>query len=266
MMLKILGKLNHLCPRKIPVLRQPNFPPKTVLITGAAGTIGVSLRRELADYYQFRCLDRRPIKGVKHTHCVDITNFKAVLKAMKNVDAVIHLAANPSTDQVWKDVYHSGIQGTFNVFEAARQLGIKQIVYASSCHVSVGTQTQLITPQQIVRPDSLYAVGKAFGENLGQYFADQYNLSIICLRIGWFYERPTIYGLEDPCRSHWCSARDLAQLVHLSLTTPELGFQIFYGVSNNTRRIWDISNAQDLVGYNPRDNAETLLQQQSGLP
>jgi nucleoside-diphosphate-sugar epimerase len=265
MMLNVLRKLKHHLQRRTLILRTPTFPPKRILITGAAGTIGVSLRRELADYYEFCCLDRCRIEGVKHTHCVDITNFKAVLKAMKNVDAVIHLAANPSTDQAWKDVYHSGIQGTFNVFEAARQVGIKQIVYASSYHVSGGQQPP-ITPDQPVHPDSLYAVGKAFGENLGQYFCDQYDMSIICLRIGWFYERPTIYGLEDPCRSYWCSAEDLAQLVHLSLRKPRLGFQIFYGVSNNTLRCLDISNAQDLVGYNPRDNAEILLQQQPGQP
>lgn len=258
MILKILGKLKQFFPGRTPIIRQPNFPPRTILITGAAGTIGVCLRRELADQYEFRCLDRHRIKDAVQVHRVDVTNLKAVLKAMKNVDAVIHLAANPAVDQAWEDVCQSGIQGTFNVFEAARRSGIKQIVYASSCHVSGGQQPP-ITPHQPVRPDSLYAVGKAFGENLGQYFCDQYDMSIICLRIGWFYEQPTIYGPEDPCRSYWCSAGDLARLVHLSLITPKLGFQIFYGVSNNTRRCWDISNAQSLVGYNPQDNAETLL-------
>ncbi|MHC5777868.1 hypothetical protein [Nostoc sp.] len=38
-----------------------------------------------------------------------------------------------------------------------------------------------------------------------------------------------------------------------------LGFQIFYAISGNTRRYWDISNAQTLLGYEPQDNAENLL-------
>jgi hypothetical protein len=50
----------------------------------------------------------------------DITNFKAVLKAMRGVDAVIHLAANPNVDRPWQDVYASGIGGTYNSFVLTR--------------------------------------------------------------------------------------------------------------------------------------------------
>jgi uronate dehydrogenase len=67
---------------------------------------------------------------------VDIQNFKGLLKAMRSVDAFIHLAANRSVDQPWKDVYNSGIGGTYNVFEAACQAGVKEIIYASTNHVS----------------------------------------------------------------------------------------------------------------------------------
>ncbi|MFM5944084.1 MAG: hypothetical protein ACKO9G_12055, partial [Dolichospermum sp.] len=58
---------------------------------------------------------------------------------------------------------------------------------------------------------------------------------------------------------NWCSPRDLAQIVRRSLEHENLGFQIFYTVSGNTRRYWDISNAQKLLGYEPEDNAENLL-------
>jgi nucleoside-diphosphate-sugar epimerase len=245
------------------IFKSPPKPDrKVVLLTGAAGSIGTSLRYELGSEYHFRCLDRIRVRDAQDVRVADINNFKAVLKAMRGVDAVIHLAANPNVDQSWQDVYTSGIGGTYNVFEAARQAGVKQIVYASTNHVSGWREIEgspLIEPDQLIRPDSLYAVGKAFGEALGQFFVDRYDLSIVCLRIGWFKTEPKLYIPNDPLLATYCSPRDLAQLVKRSLDRPDLGFQIFYAISGNTRRYWDISNAQLLLGYEPQDNAEDLL-------
>ena len=53
----------------------------------------------------------------------------------------------------------------------------------------------------------------------------------------------------------WLSHRDLAQLVGQCLTQP-LGFEIFYGVSDNTWRFWDNEYAEKVIGYAPLDNAE----------
>ena len=241
--------------------RRPCLKQKTVLLTGAAGQIGTSLRQHLGEHYHFRCLDRERVTA-KNAKTVDIKNFKAVLKAMHGVDAVIHLAANPSCGQAWEDVYTSGIGGTYNVFETARQSGVKQVIYASTNHVSGWReidQEPHITPDLPVRPDSLYAVGKAFGEALGQFFVDQYGMSIICLRIGAFAAVPHFQSPDDRNLAIWCSPRDLAQLVQRSLERDNLGFQIFYAVSGNTRCFWDISNARSILEYEPQDNAEAFL-------
>ena len=235
---------------------------KLILLTGAAGNIGTSLQHELDNDYEFRCIDRRNVLQSKDFRRVDITNFKAVLKVMGGVDAVIHLAANPEINQPWEDVYTSGIGGTRNIFEAARQAGVKKIIYASTNYVSGWREVEQeshITPEMPVRPNSLYAVGKAFGEALGQYFSDRYGMSVICLRIGWFKTEPKVYAPNDRILSNWCSPRDLAQIVRRSLEHENLGFQIFYAISGNTRRYWDISNAQKLLGYEPEDDAENLL-------
>ena len=52
----------------------------------------------------------------------------------------------------------------------------------------------------------------------------------------------------------WCSQRDLAQLVRRCIDARGLGFATFYAVSNNTRRVWDITNARDLLGRPPPGN------------
>ena len=58
------------------------------------------------------------------------------------------------------------------------------------------------------RPDSLYGVSKVYGEALGRYFADQYGISVICLKIGWFLEKPH----DAIARWMWLSPRDAAQV------------------------------------------------------
>ena len=55
-------------------------------------------------------------------------------------------------------------------------------------------------------------------------------------------------------QSTWLSHRDLLQLVKCSLTA-DVEFGIYYGVSDNRKRFWDISNAERELGYRPQDDA-----------
>jgi uronate dehydrogenase len=236
---------------------------RKILMTGAAGQIGCSLRQHLAPQYHFRCLDQQPIPDAEDLVTADILDFQAVLAATKGVEAVIHLAANPSPEQPWQDVYTSGIAGTYNVFEAARKAGVQKIIYASTNHVIADWEGQKkqISPEMPIRPDSLYGVGKAFGEALGCFYADEYNLSIICLRIGSFKAEPQFSSVNERSAKIWCSPRDLAQLVSKCLEQDHLGFQIFHAVSNNQEGYLDFSNAQRLVGYQPQDDSRYHLKQ-----
>ena len=102
-----------------------------------------------------------------------------------------------------------------------------------------------------VRPDSFYGVSKACGEVLARYYADALGLSVICLRIGSFQAEPR----NARMLATWLSPRDCAQLIGRSVET-DLRFGIFYGISGNTRRCWDISEARRLLGYEPQDDAE----------
>jgi NAD dependent epimerase/dehydratase family len=235
---------------------------KKILLTGSAGKIGTSLRQELDRFYQFRCFDRQPIDKIEDSIVADIQDFDAVSKAMLGMDAVIHLAANPDPKQSWHEVYTGGISGTYNIFEAARLAGIQKMIYASTAHI-LGfrelEKNQEVSPEDRISPDSFYAVGKVCGEALGQVFSDRYGMSIICLRIGYFTDKIHKSWLNKMLRSGYISPRDLAQLVQKSLETENLGFQVFYGVSANTKRMWDIRNAETRVGYQPQDDADRWL-------
>jgi len=183
----------------------------------------------------------------------DLANPDQLATAVAGVRAVVHLAANASMRTPWPVVRDVNIDGTYNVFESARLAGVKKIVFASTNHVTgmYERDGQSVRPEMMIRPDSLYGVSKAFGEALGRYYVDEYGMSVICLRIGSFQPVPR----NPRMLSTWLSPRDCAQLVWRGIER-DVPFGVFYGISGNTRRYWDISNAQSVLGYAPEDDAE----------
>ena len=230
-----------------------------VLITGAGGRIGTTLALHLRDRYALRLHYHHapPNPPVDDVVTGDVSDFAAMQRAVAGVDAVVHLAADPRTTAPWDSVLPNNIIGTYNVFEAARQAGVRKIVFASTNHVMGMYDRDHQWPVYShlpVRPDSLYGVSKAFGEALGRYYADRYGISVICLRIGWFLSEPH----DEISRWMWLSPRDCAQIVWRALESP-LPFGIFYAISNNSGRHWDITDAMELLGYRPEDDAERFF-------
>ncbi len=233
---------------------------KRVLITGAAGRIGGMVAHLLEGQYNLRLHDVRPIPETlpaQDTVIADIADYDAIAPALEGMDAVIHLAADPDTKASWESVRDRNIIGTYNVFEAARRAGVRKIVFASTNHVmgmyDRDQQWPVYAPQP-VRPDSLYGVSKAFGETLGRYYCDQYGLSVICLRIGWLLPEPH----DAIARWMWLSPRDGAQAMWRAIES-ELPFGIFYAISQNGGRHWDITETMEKLGYRPEDDAEQWL-------
>jgi dTDP-4-dehydrorhamnose reductase len=148
--------------------------------------------------------------------------------------------------------------GTRNIYECARKHGIGKVIFASSGHVtgSYGN-SRLITAHDPVRPDSDYALSKAFGEIIARLYLDKYGIKSICLRIGWVMtdDDPTSDELE---MKMWLSHRDLIELMRRSILS-DVDFGVYYGVSNNRERLWSISDAEKEIGYKPKDDAYSLL-------
>ena len=230
---------------------------RKVLITGAAGRIGSSLATLLKDTYDLRLHYHHTIPDDKPSTdfmTADVSKYEEVAPMMEGIDAVVHMAGDPSTRASWENVRARNIDGVYNVYEAARTAGVRRVVFASTNHV-MGMydrdQQWPIYAHQPVRPDSLYGVSKAFGENLGRYYYDQHGLSVICLRIGWFLPQPR----DEISRWMWLSPRDCAQVTRCAIET-ELGYGVFYAISRNARRHWDITDTMEKLGYRPEDDAE----------
>ena len=230
---------------------------RRVLITGAAGRIGAGLAERLNDRYDLRLHYNRTIpeqRPVEDYVVANVANYDEVAAAVAGMDAIVHLAGEPSVQGSWESVHEANIVGVRNVYEAARQAGVRRVVFASTNHVMGMYDRDRQWPiyaAQPVRPDSLYGVSKAFGEVLGRHYYDQYGLSVICLRIGWYLEQPK----DEISRWMWLSPRDCAQVTWRAIES-EVGFGIYYAISANGGRHWDITDTMEKLGYRPEDDAE----------
>ncbi len=242
---------------------------QTALITGSEGIIGAILKRALASKYNILGLGRRKldIDNYFQADIADLKNLESVFNRMGKIEVLIHLAGNPHDDAPWESILKNNIIGLRNIYEMAKRFSIPRVVFASSNHATgcyEGTPPALhnqdhpnmITVKDAIRPDGDYGSAKVYGEAVARQFYDLYDIESICLRIG------TVREHDDPTREErhmktWLSHRDLIQLVQKAIEA-DVKFGIYYGVSNNTGRFWDISNAERELGYIPQDNAAEL--------
>jgi uronate dehydrogenase len=237
---------------------------KRVLITGAAGRIGRTLREGLKDRYQLRLLYNRtvlPAEGDDEVVTGDITDLVRMEQAVDGCDAVVHMAGNPSTTASFEDVTHQNSFGTYCIYEACVRKGCSRVVFASTNHVTGMYEKEGVytTPDMPVRPDSFYGASKAHGEALGRYYTDRHGLAVICLRIGSFQPDEAVRTRRsDRILSSWLSHRDTVQLVWKSIEAEKVKYGIYYGISGNSRAYWDIQNAREELGYAPEDDSERL--------
>ena len=109
------------------------------------------------------------------------------------------------------------------------------------------------------RPWTVYACTKLFGEALARHYSENHGLQMIVIRLCWFQPYDSeVLRQPGNIEREWCSPRDFTQLLVKSLRA-DVPFAIFFGVSNNTGRFWDISNARALVGYDPVDDAKDYV-------
>jgi len=166
------------------------------------------------------------------------------------------MAANPDASAVWASILQDNIVGTYNMFVAARAAGCRRVIYASSIHAVSGYPADVqVKTSEPVNPGDIYGVSKCFGEALGRYMAEKEGVSCICLRIGAFQPIESAKSEGGVAMlDAFVSKRDLNQLIEKSIDVQNLKFAILHGLSNNRFKRLDISDARELVGYEPEDD------------
>ena len=234
---------------------------KTILLTGASGRIGQCLRRGMRDGYRLILFNRSAIADLGPNETLirgDTTDAESVEQAARGADAIVDMAGVSDVQSFRDKLLSANILGTYNVFEAARVAGVPRVVYASTHHV-VGFYPagQIIDEGDPIRPDSMYAVTKCFAEAMGRLYAEKAGLSVVCLRIGFFQDRP----LDERHLAVWISPADMTQLVRCAVEAREIQYEVVYGVSNNSRSWWDLTHTRKVLGYKPSDNAEVYAKE-----
>ncbi len=241
---------------------------RKVLVTGAAGRIGSYFAEHSHTKYDLRLMVREAdkpeavekIRGFGEVVTSDLDDLKKLKEFCAGIDTVVHMAGDPSPEATWSELLDDNIVGVYNIFVAAKAAGCRRVIHASSIHAVSGYPADVqVKTSEPVNPGDLYGVSKCFGEALGRYMAEKEGLSVITLRIGAFQP---IEAARDDKGIHMLDAfvshRDLNQLIERCVDVETLKFAIFHGLSDNRFKRLDISDARELVGYAPQDDATAI--------
>ena len=231
----------------------PRF--KRILLTGAAGRLGKVLRPRLKRHCEHLRLSDietlEPAGAGEEIVAAALEDKAAVHELVEGVDLIVHMGG-VAKEQPFDTILAGNIVGAYNLYEAARLHKIRRIVFASSHHVmGFYRQDEVVDAKAPMRPDGLYGLSKAFGENLARLYFDRYGIETVALRIGSSFPEPRDLRML----STWLSHDDLERLVVASISAPVAGFTVIYGISDN-HSAWSDNTSARHIGYRPQDSSE----------
>ena len=258
-----------------------------VLLTGATGYIASQLLPAFREHYDLRLIDTRrengtgqPIDGVEVLDLLSAssTDLRSIVTG---VDVVVHSAyhrPDGSDPQSEYDGERRNIDMMQRVYQIALEHGVRRVVAASTNQAAkwyerpyfAGLRDR-VGPEDYPRPDNFYGWAKSAYETLGFLYACGSlgrKLEVIQLRIvvpreidaSKFADLPRYRYVRE--LAGYISECDLQQLFCKSVETSQIDdehgvpFHIFYGVSNNARTFWSITNARRVIDYQPQDDSE----------
>ena len=218
------------------------------LVTGGAGFIGSHLSEELVRRgHQVRVLDNLSTgkrKNLEHIPGVefiegDLADAEACARGVRGVDYVLHQAAIPSVPRSVKDPVTSNranIDGSLNILVAARDAGVKRLVYAGSSSAYGDTPTLPKREDMPTQPLSPYALQKLVAEQYCQMFTRLYGLETVTIR--YF----NVFGPRQDPGSPYSGVISLFSTALLEGREP-----MVYGDGEQTRDFTYVANVVDGV-------------------
>lgn len=162
--------------------------PKRVLVTGTTGAIGEPLGQHLLQRGHYvRGFARRPSPGLADYIMGDLNDREKVYQAVEGMDTIVHLGAYPNPADFIDVLLQPNVVGLYYICEAAKDLGVKRLVLASTLQTITGhgRPDRAIKIEEGPKPVNHYALTKVWGEAMGDMYARVHNLSVINVRIGW---------------------------------------------------------------------------------
>jgi hypothetical protein len=259
----------------------------SVLLTGATGYIAGQLLPAFRERYDLRLVDVRDVdasgNSVEGTRVHDLLSDddSDLEPFFSDVDAVVHCGRLKPDGDDPRSQYEGerrNVDMMQRVYQLALEQGVRRVVAASTNQAAKWYENPFyaglkdrVDPEDYPRPDNFYGWAKAAYEPLGFLYACGSlgrKLEVVQLRIVVPREiDATLFEDEPPERyvrelAGYISERDMQQLFCKSIETPSIEdeygipFHIFYGVSDNARKFWSITNARKVIGYRPQDDSE----------
>src|SRR3989338_7380257 len=162
------------------------------LVTGGAGFIGSNLVDELIKQnYDVTIIDNLSTGNKNNLNPAarfieaDITNLEQIKPHFKGIDFVFHLAALPRVQESIEnpiETHHTNVNGTLNVFLAAKEAEVRRVVYSASSSAYGNVETLPLTEDILPQPMSPYGLHKYIGEHYARLFALLYGIETVSLR------------------------------------------------------------------------------------
>ena len=258
-----------------------------VLLTGATGYIAGQLLPAFRERYTLKLLDVREVDGsgnrIEGVEVIDLLgeDRTRLEHLFSDTDVVVHTGHRKPAGEDLQSQYDGerrNVDMMQRVYQLALECGVRRVVAASTNQAAkwyerpyfAGLQDR-VGPEDYPRPDNFYGWAKVAYESLGFLYACGSlgrKLEVIQLRIvvpreinaDDFVDKPPERYVRE--LAGYVSERDLQQLFCKSVEASEIEdehgvpFHIFYGVSNNARKFWSITNARKVIGYKPNDDSE----------
>jgi hypothetical protein len=258
-----------------------------VLLTGATGYIAGQILPAFRERCDLRLVDVRDVdasgNSIEDVEVSDLlSDDDSTLEPLfSDVDVVVHCGHFKPDGEDPRSQYageRRNVDMMQRVYQLALEGGVRRVVAASTNQAAkwyeipyyAGLKDR-VGPEDYPRPDSFYGWAKAAYEPLGFLYACGSlgrKLEVVQIRIVVPREiDATLFEDEPPERyvrelAGYISERDMQQLFCKSVETPDIDdehgmpFHIFYGVSDNARKFWSITNARKVIGYEPQDDSE----------
>lgn len=240
-----------------------------VLCTGGSGRLGRYVTDDLRTRCDLTVLDVKPphAAGVRHVDA-SVLDYAALKRAFAGQEAVVHLAAIPNPRTAPADVtFHTNVQGTWNVLQAAEDAGVRRVVVASSdaalgLHYNppgYGPQYLPIDEDHPLRPIEFYSLSKEVTEAMCRSYANRGKLEVLAIRpthIVFPPEHPELRARGADVQNYhlwtYVAPEDVAQGFRRALDVAKAPFQAFF-----------ISAAD---GLNTRPTLDMLRERYGALP
>jgi nucleoside-diphosphate-sugar epimerase len=222
-----------------------------IVVTGASGKAGRAVVRTLLEHdHDVLAIDVvSPAEPSAPSLLADLTEYGQTVECLSGQDAVVHLAAIPASGiHTEETTFRTNILSTYNIFEAARLLGLRRVVWASS-ETILGLPFEREQPAYApidedhpAYPESSYALSKVLSEELGRQLHRWTGTPYVALRFSNImephdYESFPSYW-DDPSLRRWnlwgyVDARDVAESCRLALEA-EIGAEHFIVAAADT--------------------------------